>query len=502
MNRPDGHHPSTVKFLTEAPALEEGLRCSGNGLWRWKIDSDQLEWTRNLEEVHRLAAGTFDGTLSSFQRDIHPDDADAVWQKIMVSVETGTPYRAVYRTAPRADESEHWIETAGAVTTDTDGSRYLTGVCFDVSERVSNELQLVRRLAQQRAVAHFGTFALNERDLQTVLDEATRVAAETLGVPLAKILQFADAADHLLLRAGTGWKDGLVGHAMVGIDRASQAGFTLLSKDPVIVRDLLTETRFSGPQLLHDYEVRSGISVVIPGLDARPFGVFGIHARDLREFDQTDAEFLVTLANIVAGATRQVAAADHHLLLVREMAHRAGNMLQLVSSIARQTFRAQADPQLAQASFNERLKALARANHVVARGGWTSTSFAALVEEALRPFGDRVNSKGRDVLLPPEFCFDMGLVLHELATNSAKYGALGADEGAVDIDWSVCAHAGGGRAFSFKWSDPHSNFSGPPERSGFGSELINTLVEKKWDGNVTREESPHYCIILEVPLSL
>ena len=136
--------------------------------------------------------------------------------------------------------------------------------------------------------------------------------------------------------------------------------YALMEKGPVIVRDLRSETRFSGPQLLHDHKVRSGMSVVIPGPTARPFGVFGIHDRTMRPFDQTDAEFLQSLANIVAGAVRQSAASAHRMLLVREMAHRAGNMLQLVSSIAAQTFKSNADPQLARKSFSDRLSALNR----------------------------------------------------------------------------------------------------------------------------------------------
>ena len=98
--------------------------------------------------------------------------------------------------------------------------------------------------------------------------------------------------------------------------------------------------------------------------------MFGIHARELRQFDGTDAEFLQSLANIVAGAARQFAAADQQKLLVREMAHRAGNMLQLVNSIANQTFGAEADLRLAKKSFSDRLNSLARSNYVVARGGW------------------------------------------------------------------------------------------------------------------------------------
>ncbi len=495
----------SASYLRDAGALEEGLRLGEAGVWRWKIDTEQLEWTANLELVHGLAAGSFDHTLSSFRRDLHPDDASEVWHKIKTSIETGEPYRAVYRTAPRPEQPEVWIETSGGVTTDAEGNRYLTGICLDVSARVRSEQELARVLSQQQAVARFGSFALGETDFQKILDEAVQLASSVLRAPLTKILQFADGADHLVLKAGIGWADGLLGRAAVGIDRESQAGYTLLSSGPVIVRDLPLETRFSGPQLLHDHGVRSGISVVIPGTDARPFGVFGIHTRERREFDETDAGFLQSLANIVAGAARQVASAEHQKLLVREMAHRAGNMLQLVNSIANQTFHAQADPDVAIRSFSQRLGALARSNYVVARGGWTATRFRALVEETFSAFENRVAATGRDVLLPPELSFDLGLVLHELLTNSVKYGTLGRDAGEIAIRWAFRPQPDGTRRFWCEWTDdaPVAQSSGAAAgHSGFGSKLIRALVEHKWAGVVSYQETPHFVATLEVPVPL
>lgn len=106
MNKKTEDLPGHIGFLTDASALEDGLFLGGAGVWRWNIDSDQLQWTRNLESVHHLPSGSFDGTLSSFQRDIHPEDASVVWHKIRESVDTGAPYRAVYRTAPRPDEGD------------------------------------------------------------------------------------------------------------------------------------------------------------------------------------------------------------------------------------------------------------------------------------------------------------------------------------------------------------------------------------------------------------
>lgn len=495
-------HPRQATFLSDTDALLQGLQLGGVGVWRWKINTNELFWTRNLERVHRLPNGAFDGTLSSFQRDLHAEDAEAVWQKIRRSIETGEPYRAVYRTAANSNAETIWIEASGGLITAPDGSRYLTGVCFDVSEKVRSEQELERRLHQQRAVARFGSFALAETDFQKVLDEAVRIAAEVLAVPLTKILQFANSADHLILKAGIGWNHGMVGHAAVGFDRESQAGFTLLAAEPVIVADLLSETRFSGPKLLHDHGVRSGMSVTIPGTGFRPFGVFGIHSRAARTFTATDAEFLLSLANIVAGAARNAAAAEQHTLLNREMSHRAGNMLQLVTSIAGQTFRSAADMDLALSSFSARLNSLARANYVVARGGWTATRLAALVEETLQPFGNRIVTDGRDILLPPELCFDLGLVLHELATNSVKYGTLGKNEGAISIRWSFKKTDEHPKVLHLVWDDPTPTSAVPAKSAngGFGSKLMSALVEVKWNGLITTANGNHFTVSMEIPI--
>lgn len=485
-------------FVSDVGTLLAGIRAAGVGVWRWAIDSDELQWSRNLEAIHGLPEGSFDGTLSSFQRDIHPDDAARVWARISSTLETGEPYRVVYRTNPKDGIDTVWVEAAGGIVDGEDGRRYLTGVCMDVSARMRSEQELKRRLSQQQAIEQFGSFAFAEPDFQKILDCAVETAAKVLDVPLTKILEFTESADRLLLRSGFGWEEGLVGRATVGIDEASQAGYTLAHSGPVVVGDLLTETRFSGPPLLIRHGVRSGMSVVIPGGETRPFGVFGIHTPELRRFDQADCDFLLSLANIVASSARHFAAAQHHHLLVREMAHRAGNMLQLVSTIANQTFGRDDDLPRARAAFSGRLASLSRANYLVARGGWTSTRFRALAEEVLSPFIERIAVSGREVLLPPELCFDMGLVLHELATNAVKYGSLGDTDDAVRLKWEIWED-GDARKFGISWSDPKSA-GGAETQRGFGTRLFDALISNKWGGSYTADAAGGYRFVCEIPL--
>ncbi len=169
----------------------------------------------------------------------------------------------------------------------------------DINKRAEEELSA--RIQQQAAVAKLGQDALLGIGLDKLFDEAVAITAKTLDVEYSKILELLLEGDVLLLRSGVGWKDGLVGFATVGAEVNSQAGYTLLSSEPVIVENLRTETRFNGPPLLHDHNVVSGMSVIIHG-KGRPFGVLGVHTTRLRFFTKDDIHFLQAVANVLANA--------------------------------------------------------------------------------------------------------------------------------------------------------------------------------------------------------
>ncbi len=139
-------------------------------------------------------------------------------------------------------------------------------------------------------------------NLTTLMDMAVEVVAETLGVEYCKVLELLPDGNTLLMRSGVGWKDGVVGQATVNTGTDSQAGYTLVSTAPVIVDDLRTETRFTGPQLLLEHGVVSGLSVIIHGHDG-PFGVLGAHSTQRRSFAKNDINFLQAVANVLAEAS-------------------------------------------------------------------------------------------------------------------------------------------------------------------------------------------------------
>lgn len=150
-------------------------------------------------------------------------------------------------------------------------------------------------------MAELGLRALTETNLQALLDEAVALAAQTLETDYCEIAQLLPGGEEVMMRAGVGWEEGLVGSATVCTGLDSQVGYTLLSGEPVIVEDLPTETRFTPSPVLPEHGVVSGITVVIHHQD-EPFGVLSAYIRSHRAFSEDDANSLQGVANVLAMA--------------------------------------------------------------------------------------------------------------------------------------------------------------------------------------------------------
>ncbi|MHA6287534.1 sensor histidine kinase [Maricaulis sp. CAU 1757] len=387
----------------------------------------------------------------------------------------------------------HWDEMITAIRDpDAADAGYLI-ISRDVTE-------VTRRLSQQHALAELGSAALGEESFDDFLQALTDTVSRVLDCPMVKVLQFADDADVLQLKAGVGWNDGLVGKAMVGTERDSQAGYTLLVNDPVVVRDLETETRFSGPLLLRQHKVRSGMSVVIAGVGRRPYGVFGVHAPVLREFEDADRNFLQAVANIISARWRQECASRDHQALLQEMAHRVTNLLQVADSLFRQTFEFSTDIAAAKRTYSARLAAMGRSSAAITRGGLDTVSLAELAANALNPFGELIRVSGPDISIKGELAFDLGLIWHELATNSAKYGALKTLDGQVDLSWDVEGE-GECRMLRLHWRDSSQPAAQSPDNGGgFGSKFMAQLVKVKHRGTIKVSQDTAYHCEIRLPI--
>lgn len=184
---------------------------------------------------------------------------------------------------------------------DANRQMFVGGMAMDITERNHTERRLVQHARQQAAVAALGLFALGGMKLQRMMDEAMHLLTKTLEVEFAKVLELSPEKDQLLLKAGIGWREGLVGHAVVDAGPNSQAGHTLLSNEPVVVQDLRAESRFHGPAVLLEHGIVSGMSTIIR-TQSGPYGVLGVHATQVRYFTTDDVNFLQSVANLLAEA--------------------------------------------------------------------------------------------------------------------------------------------------------------------------------------------------------
>ena len=180
-----------------------------------------------------------------------------------------------------------------------DGRKAVLVVLEDITQQdvLASEAAAVGRF--QSVLARIGAMAVSGVAVKDLMNEATSLTAEALGVELCTILIPRESETRLYLVAGVGFRDEIIGSLTVEGGTRSQAGFAIRERRPVVVRDLRTERRFSPSQLLVQHGAVSGMSVPMMVKD-RVYGVMGAHCKTVRDFTQKELEFLCTVANTVA----------------------------------------------------------------------------------------------------------------------------------------------------------------------------------------------------------
>ena len=164
-------------------------------------------------------------------------------------------------------------------------------------------------------------------------------------------------------------------------------------------------------------------------------------------------------------------------VMINELNHRVKNTLATVQALARQTF-AKIDGAPLNV-FTERLIALSGAHDLLTRTGWREADMAALIQASLGAHGDRVDREGPTVALAPHTAVGLSMVFHELATNSAKYGALSAAGGRVALTWRRDPVTD---TLFFTWRDIGGPPVTPPTAAGFGTRLIESSIRREQKG--------------------
>jgi two-component sensor histidine kinase/CheY-like chemotaxis protein len=196
------------------------------------------------------------------------------------------------------------------------------------------------------------------------------------------------------------------------------------------------------------------------------------------------SELNETLEQRVSERTEAHKRAEQQIrLLMSEVNHRSKNLLSVVMAVAQQT--AATSPQQFVKTFSSRVQALAVNHDLLVKNQWKSIEAFDLFRGQLAHFGDLVGSrillKGPSLHLSSAAAQSVGMVVHELSTNTVKYGALSGEDGWIEIEWSV-VDGGAGQFFSASWTEHGGPSVTPPVHCGFGTTVITKMIEMGLDG--------------------
>ena len=176
--------------------------------------------------------------------------------------------------------------------------------------------------------------------------------------------------------------------------------------------------------------------------------------------------------------TEQQQQEDHIKLLMGEVNHRSKNMLGLIQAMARQTVKTQPEDFLE--IFGQRVRALSASQDLLVKGEWKAVRLGELIRSQLAHFGDELDGRltidGPLVQITASASQSLGMAVHELATNAAKFGALSNETGRVVISWSLQSDVTGQAQFEMSWIESGGPPVAMPTRRGFGSNVIDGML--------------------------
>jgi PAS domain S-box-containing protein len=375
-------------------------------------------------------------TLSDYLANIHPEDVGWVGEAIQEAVATGKKCILEYRVIGD-DRAVRWLEVHGQCLYDEMGNPWrMPGVAVDITQRKKIELSA----GSLAAIVASSEDAIIGMDLNGVITAWNRGAEklydytpqEVIGRSVTILLpdDRNDEELEILERVGRGEH---VGHYET-VRRRKDGGLVDISLTVSPVSD--TQGKIVGASKI---------------------------ARDISR--RRDTERL-------------------QRTLMHEMKHRMQNTLATVMAIARQSFRGLEGGRTANEAFEARLLALSKGHDLLTSETWESVALHDLIAQPVSAYGaERFEIDGPSLRLPPRSALALTLVLHELSTNAAKYGALSVPSGGVAITWQI-EHIHSPR-FSLRWQEKGGPPVSAPTKRGFGSRLIENALSTE-AGSETR----------------
>ena len=340
---------------------------------------------------------------------------------------------------------------------------------------VNSQKQMTAELEDMRRLNELSTLLVREENkFETCYDQITKTAIAISGADKGNLQLFDETSRSLRIVAQQGFQEEFLKFFESVDDHAAAAcGTAMVSSEQVVVDDVLTSKIFVGQpaqKVLLDAEVRAVMSTPLRSSKGNLLGIISTHySRPVHP-----SERQLRLTNILARQAADYLERKHseqvQQTIVLELQHRSNNLLAVIQSIAQRSLAGSHWKK----AFEARLQALARANRALLKSNWGGVDLTQLVRSEIEAFSRRASISGVSVLLSPQQAQNFTLALHELATNSAKYGALSKTTGKVQASWTI-KPSQSGSVLKFRWQES----GGPPVKQpvyeGFGTQLLKAV---------------------------
>jgi PAS domain S-box-containing protein len=203
------------------------------------------------------------------------------------------------------------------------------------------------------------------------------------------------------------------------------------------------------------------------------------------------------ITGVVLDVTERKRTEERQELLIRELHHRVKNTLATVQAIVGATARSAPSPEHFAAAFTGRVISLAKTHELLTEGAWQTAALQDMLERELKPYDDpmrpRITLEGPPVELATEEAVPLGMAIHELTTNAAKYGALSRPGGKLAVTWTLepaTDSASESSVLRLSWVERGGPPAAPPQKLGFGSRLLNRVLTAQLQAQVEMRFPP------------
>jgi two-component sensor histidine kinase len=359
--------------------------------------------------------------------------------------------------------------------------------------------QVRRLLRQQAAIANFGSYALRERDLMKILNEAARICADGLSVPFCKVCRYRPDEHDLLVEAGFGWAPGVIGCVVSRADATSPQGRAFVTGNPAICKDLRQDNEFELPPFYSAHGIVSTIDVIIHAKgEERPYGVLEIDNDRHHDYTNNDINFLTSFANVLAEAVATAARLvtlgkvieekerllEQRNLLARELQHRVRNNMQLVYTMLNRQLMDTTDPggRRGIKSIARRVQTLGLVHeHLLGSSLTKSTDFANYAQPLCRNIAEvqassvKLDCDCESLAIGIDMVTSLGIIIAELVTNSYDH-AFPNGEGTITVALHLAADDD--TRATLVVSDNGTGFTPEPGSKRHELSLVRRLVEQ------------------------